>query len=93
MSRVLRGVGGVVALSMLGFALMGCAVGPDYHPPQLPAPSAFAAAPSASIMAVDFAQWWRVLDDPLLDRLVEQAVRANPDLDIAVIHRAERRST
>ncbi len=69
---------------MLGFALMGCAVGPDYHPPQLPAPSAFAAAPSASIMAVDFAQWWRVLDDPLLDRLVEQAVRANPDLDIAV---------
>jgi NodT family efflux transporter outer membrane factor (OMF) lipoprotein len=73
----------------LGFGLLcGCAVGPTYHPPAVEAPADFAAravpSPVTAIPAPDLASWWRSLGDAELDALVERAVRANPDVLIAL---------
>ena len=64
----------VIALPILALALLaGCAVGPDYKPPGPPAGSA---APLVSVTAGVEATaeppdaWWRLDEDPLLDRLV-----------------------
>jgi len=76
-----------LAAAMLA-ALAGCAVGPSYRTPQMQPPAAFAAA--AAVPAgvpgapVELAGWWRSLNDPELDSLVDRAVAANPDLQIAL---------
>src|ERR1700691_4310348 len=81
-------------LTGLAVALAGCAAGPNYHTPQPDTPPAFVAitaantAASASATATanapDLATWWRALDDPELDSLVERAIKSNPDLEIAL---------
>jgi NodT family efflux transporter outer membrane factor (OMF) lipoprotein len=74
----------------------GCAVGPNYHTPKVPLPDHYVAvAGSATQPAttpgstsqssdIDFANWWRALHDPELESLVDRAVKANPDLQIAL---------
>lgn len=72
------------ALSSLALALLlaGCSVGPDYHPPttQLAPFHHLDAAPGTALAGPDLAVWWRRFDDPLLSRLVEQALQQNLDL-------------
>jgi NodT family efflux transporter outer membrane factor (OMF) lipoprotein len=88
-SRVKAAAAIVLAL-FAGIA--GCAVGPDYRRPAVDAPAGFAAgsAPGPAAAAVpaatdqDLATWWRALGDPELDSLVERAIKANPDLEIAL---------
>jgi outer membrane protein TolC len=69
--------------------LSGCAVGPDYVTPDFRVPTQFSASrtptstPSVAPTA-DLAQWWRVFRDPELNLLVERAVAANPDIEIAL---------
>jgi NodT family efflux transporter outer membrane factor (OMF) lipoprotein len=36
--------------------------------------------------AVDFAAWWRSLNDPTLESLIDRAIKANPDVLIALDH-------
>jgi NodT family efflux transporter outer membrane factor (OMF) lipoprotein len=82
---------------LAGAALASCAVGPSYHKPDMHVPTEYGATqpahsgtaggdtPSAAqAPAVDFAAWWHSLHDPILDSLVERAIRANPDLLIAL---------
>lgn len=95
--------------SMVWFAavaLAGCAVGPDYHrPPALanqPIPPAFstpatnglpewkAAEPSAHLPR---GAWWRVFDDPPLDRLEDAAETGNPGLAAAFARLQQARAT
>ena len=81
-----------VALLVLLLGLTGCAVGPDYHEPELAPPASFKASgpgsgPAAAqptLSPTDLAQWWRLLGDPQLASLVDQAVHANPDVEIAL---------
>jgi NodT family efflux transporter outer membrane factor (OMF) lipoprotein len=85
------------ALGLAAAVLGGCAVGPNYHTPRLPVPDQYAAVargaqpaagqPAAGALAaapVDLASWWRALQDPELDSLVERAIRDNPDLAVAL---------
>jgi NodT family efflux transporter outer membrane factor (OMF) lipoprotein len=71
----------------------GCTVGPNYRPPQTPMPAAYGsttqptslatsqpAAAATQPISVDTTQWWRTFSDPALDRLVDQALKANLDL-------------
>ena len=84
---MIRTASTVGALSLL--ALAGCAAGPSYRRPDVHAPAAFAAAPTAPAPAgapPEFARWWRALNDPELDSLIERAVKANPDIEIALAH-------
>ncbi len=66
-------------------ALIGCAVGPDYTPPQTTMPADWIGpGPAATQPAlpttrpVELAAWWTTLDDPTLDSLIKRADEANP---------------
>lgn len=68
----------------LGAALLaGCAVGPDYRTPD-PLPKAALKLREAQVANVTPSplppRWWRLFDDPELDRLVEKALVHNTDL-------------
>lgn len=90
------------ALKILGLGLLyawlaGCAVGPNYHAPHTATPEKFVAtAPAltsvAGSAAVDVAQWWRALKDPELDALIDRAIKANPDIEIALTRLQEART-
>ncbi|HUN73394.1 MAG TPA: efflux transporter outer membrane subunit [Steroidobacteraceae bacterium] len=86
--RRFRGALPSAALALATAALGSCAVGPDYHTPQVRVPdhyAAVAAGPSSgATSAADLASWWRALGDPELDSLIERAVKANPDVLIAL---------
>ncbi|GAB3505608.1 efflux transporter outer membrane subunit [Pseudoxanthomonas daejeonensis] len=72
-------------LAALSLALLSaCAVGPDYRA-STPAPVQLHNA-EAPVFATDspVAEWWRQFEDPVLDRLVGDALVANPDLRIAM---------
>jgi multidrug efflux system outer membrane protein len=60
---------------------------PKYEPPQYVVPDSWQGAspfvvakPSDEALRPD---WWKLYDDPTLDRLIEQAMAANPDLHAA----------
>jgi len=84
--------GGVLAL------LAGCAVGPDSHQPVPPTDTGYGAASSAPTSSAPVAAgaterfvagmqipqaWWQVYHSRALDRLVEQALKGNPDIEAA----------
>lgn len=86
-----------LALSVAGALLMaGCTtVGPDYKGPKsqlLNAPAAqgpFVSATGMPVEATELPQdWWRLYDDPTLDRLVGEALVANTDLRVAAANLA-----
>jgi NodT family efflux transporter outer membrane factor (OMF) lipoprotein len=66
--------------------LAGCAVGPDYRKPASPlgaeAPLV-SLNPAAETAAAPPDDWWRLYNDPLLDRLLQEAFAANADLAAA----------
>ena len=67
-------------------ALASCAVGPNYRPAPTPAPGSgkFEAATRPVFDQSDApAVWWKLYDDPVLDRLIGQAFAANTDLRVA----------
>jgi multidrug efflux system outer membrane protein len=67
--------------------LAACAVGPNYQRPALDVPAKFRGAPEAAQGAA-FAelQWWMVLEDPVLQSLIRDALANNYDLRIAANH-------
>lgn len=79
------------ALSVL--VLAGCAVGPAYTVPA-DAPVAIS-SPERALFANDAVQrdWWRQLDDPQLDALIERALAGNHDIRIAQARLLEARAT
>jgi NodT family efflux transporter outer membrane factor (OMF) lipoprotein len=66
-----------------------CTLGPDYAPPSVPdgASTAFVSVDPAAEAGAGVADlpddWWRLYRDPLLDRLLEEALSANTDLAAA----------
>jgi len=85
----------LVILAGSGALLAGCAVGPNYAPPT-PAGShtgAFAAQQGGiEAAAAPPSQWWRLYNDPALDRLVRQALTENTDLQAAVANLGQARA-
>jgi NodT family efflux transporter outer membrane factor (OMF) lipoprotein len=64
-------------------ALAGCTVGPNYHPPEMAAPAAFAEPQAAPGSTIDPATWWTSFGDPALNDLVTRALAGNPDMAVA----------
>ena len=88
-----------LCIAMLFAGLAGCAVGPNYHEPKPTTPDEFVALgaparqPAVSARpVVDLNRWWQSLDDPQLDSLIDQAIRANPDIEIALTRLQELRT-
>jgi len=82
--------GAIVLLAALAAA--GCAVGPDYRPPN-PAPVVLT-SPEQALFPTDQLQrdWWKQLQDPQLDRLIDLALARNHDIRIAQARLAESRA-
>lgn len=83
-SLLSRGLTAVLVSSLVG----GCAVGPNYHKPDVPIPSAYrdlSDNPQAQAQAASFADlpWWQVFQDPQLQDLIRTALKQNYDLRIA----------
>ncbi len=82
----------------LAAALTGCAVGPDFQPPDTPAPDRFienrvgAAQKAPRNASVDLAEWWKSLRDPELNSLVGRAIQSNLDIEIALTRIQEART-
>ena len=84
------------SLSVVALILAGCAVGPDYRPPDAPADTRFTEGPlpittvsartpggSAQMMMTGRdipGEWWEVFHSRQISALVTQALKANPDL-------------
>src|SRR5471032_3343130 len=86
-------------LSLLCLALAGCTVGPDFARPDVPSNAGFAKNPLTTTAQADIdaggaaqrliagmdipGQWWTLFRSPSLNALVEEALRANPDVTAA----------
>jgi NodT family efflux transporter outer membrane factor (OMF) lipoprotein len=74
--------------ALLLITAVGCAVGPDYRPPETKVPEQWngqavvtPALPSkTSPDPVTLVEWWNAFNDPSLSSLVEMALRSNLDL-------------
>ncbi len=89
------------AIALIGLA--GChAVGPDYHKPATTMPADYSEmAPQNHMMGppspserkpVELSRWWTAFNDPMLDSLVDRAVRTNLDLQLATERIVEARA-
>lgn len=76
-------------MSYRPFALIGvlvlsacAAVGPDYEPPKMPVPRQWAETTAATASQPD--KWWKTFNDPVLDKLIVDAIASNLDLKLAL---------
>lgn len=83
------------SLFLFMMSLSSCTVGPDYRTPDLPLPATWseAAQSEEQPQAADLIQWWTTFRDPVLNTLVERAVRTNLDLREAVSRVIEARGS
>ncbi len=89
------------AAVFLAALLGGCAVGPNFHPPQPAVPAAWAgvaagrenAASVATEQTAQLVRWWENFHDPKLTSLIEQALHANLNLQIAGARLREARAS
>jgi NodT family efflux transporter outer membrane factor (OMF) lipoprotein len=89
---LLRSVVGLMGLALLA---SGCTtVGPDYIRPDAPSPNEWIEKddPRIQIRPGDFATWWKVFNDPILETLIEKAYHQNLNLRIAGIRILEARA-
>jgi NodT family efflux transporter outer membrane factor (OMF) lipoprotein len=76
-----------VSLVTTAGILGGCTVGPDFRNPRLDLPAQFIERPAtpAEIALTDaqLTRWWTSFDDPILDRLVDEAIAGSINLQVA----------
>ena len=81
-----------LAIIALAALLAACAsVGPDYVKPEVDLPTGWRDAPADGTKAQE-ADWWKLYDDPVLDRLVAEALKNNANLALAVARVEEARA-
>jgi multidrug efflux system outer membrane protein len=65
-------------------ALIGCAVGPNYKRPDVPAPPQFRAGePQPGQASLGDTKWFDLFQDPILRDLIQESLKANYDIHIA----------
>jgi len=82
-------------LLFLTLLVSGCTVGPDYKPPIVSVPKQWTDDPTINRAAIPQAQqdqWWKSFKDPVLDRLINDAIAANLDLKQALVRVKEARA-
>ena len=70
----------IVALALIIMLLQGCTVGPDYKRPDVDLPRDFGVAQSTAPAAQ---KWWDLFNDPVLEKLEDEALAHNHDLAAA----------
>ena len=74
-----------VAVLLPACLLAACAAGPDYKRPDMALPEAWPVQQDESAHKANSAdeQWWHLYADPTLDRLEEEALAHNSDIQVA----------
>ena len=88
-------VAGVISLAVLVILVSGCAaVGPEYETPEAPISQEWIDidAPRVNDKSADYARWWTVFEDPVLNSLVDMAYQQNLTLRIAGLRILEARA-
>jgi multidrug efflux system outer membrane protein len=67
---------------LFGFALVGCAVGPDYERPEVVTPDSYRFAVTDTAATAN-SEWWRNFDDPVLEQHIATALANNSSVEIA----------
>jgi len=70
----------LVAVALIIMLLQGCTVGPDYKRPDVDLPKDFGVVQS-TVPAPE--KWWSLFNDPVLEKLEEEALNHNHDLGAA----------
>lgn len=83
-----------VAALLPALMLGGCMVGPNYRAPETATPAHYGevAPDQANLPGGSVDGWWRVYQDPELDRLVDSALAANLDVKTAAARIAAARA-
>ncbi len=71
-----------VPLTIAFLLAAGCAVGPDYRRPDVPVPESFLNEVKTAADTVN-TQWWTQFNDPVLDKLIAEALANNKNVKIA----------
>jgi NodT family efflux transporter outer membrane factor (OMF) lipoprotein len=89
---MIRGVMLLCAALLFG----GCAVGPAYKPPASPSTIAGPFVEQNATSGINNQpatdRWWKLFEDPVLDRLIERALARNTDVRIATANLARARA-
>src|SRR3989442_9403832 len=81
------------ATVLLGLALAGCAIGPNYKRPLVPVPERYYADErAAEARSLADVPWWDIFDDPILKALIQEAVRNGFDARLAAARVQEARA-
>ena len=70
-------------LAPVGLVIVGCtAVGPDFEKPDAPVADSWLSAgdPRVDTTKIEYQDWWRVLEDPVLAQLIDTAYQQNLSL-------------
>jgi len=72
----------------------GCAVGPNYVPPEVEVPDAWAHAVETEMASPDstLERWWTAFDDTMLTSLIDRSALNNKNLQVAVSRISEARA-
>ena len=72
----------IITSSLLVLTLFGCMVGPNYRRPAVETPSSWRFEEKEAREVANTA-WWEQFDDPVLDELIQVALKENKDVKIA----------
>jgi len=67
---------------LIAMLLAGCAIGPDYKRPAIDTPAAWRVEEKEAQETANTA-WWHQFDDPVLNGLIDEALKQNNDLRVA----------
>ncbi|MEY4149222.1 MAG: hypothetical protein RLZZ482_778 [Pseudomonadota bacterium] len=72
-------------LVCISFSLISCTlVGPDYKRPEINLPNAYHQEINKDNVVTDLSMWWKFYQDPVLDELMDKALKKNVDINAAI---------
>jgi outer membrane protein, multidrug efflux system len=83
-ARAVSSTSRVASLGAVAIALAGCTLGPAYHRPSVPPPTAWRTSLEQAPPTWPSVDWWGGFGSPQLDQLVSEARVANDDLAAAI---------
>ncbi len=90
-ARLSKVRGALVAAMGTVLVVAGCSLGPAYQRPEMELPATWSPAPAGGVEVRD-ARWWTVYGDPVLERLIDEALIKNANLSVAAARVEEARA-
>jgi outer membrane protein, multidrug efflux system len=82
----------LVCLALAFLMVAGCTVGPNYKRPAVTTPVTYYTDPSPQSNAIADLSWWELFKDPVLQSLIQEALKNNYDVRIAAARVEEERA-